>query len=467
MSDTVVHTRLHEFFGGRVFVDEVRQFEDDRGFLAELWRTDDRQTRSNYTDPADQKAELGQKVDMQFENEPQMCYYSHTKPLVMRGPHEHADQTDWFVTLYSKMVYMFVYNNEVEYFVTEPDKVYRLKVEPGVIHSYRNLELERPAMTANFPSSLFMGVGKQDEIDEIRHEDGMDDNRNIYVLGAGGRLGKAMVDKLMRNMGKHEYNVIPVYEKFDDSYHGEKRLKNFFDYVIKTRADSEHGEYDTIINCMAKSNVQSDEDESAFDYVNFKLPSRLTQMCSENKIYFVQFSTDYVYQTGDVSPYTSSKKKYEDWLESFKTSELLLQSNTNEYIKIVRLANLFSQDVDDTHNLLNKIYSNCTSGNTVNVPDSLVVLPTDVALVADYLVREYIFDIEGTKSFLNLSGHPYDLKDIMFGDFEFSESSFDMEIIPTEELPVVNNPVMFLKLNHKFVDCDAAIKEKVASIKNS
>ena len=42
-------------------------------------------------------------------------------------------------------------------------------VPPGVVHAYRNISTEG-GVVHNFPNQLFMGPGKKDPIDEIRHE---------------------------------------------------------------------------------------------------------------------------------------------------------------------------------------------------------------------------------------------------------------------------------------------------------
>ncbi|MCK5077124.1 MAG: dTDP-4-dehydrorhamnose 3,5-epimerase family protein, partial [Calditrichia bacterium] len=57
-----------------VVIKQLKKFEDNRGWLMELFRHD----------------------DMDYREYPVMSYISETKPDVARGPHEHADQTDYF-----------------------------------------------------------------------------------------------------------------------------------------------------------------------------------------------------------------------------------------------------------------------------------------------------------------------------------------------------------------------------------
>ena len=70
-------TRSREFTKGKihdVVVRPLAKFLDERGWLAELFRSDE--------------------LDPQVM--PVMAYLSMTQPGVARGPHEHLDQTDYF-----------------------------------------------------------------------------------------------------------------------------------------------------------------------------------------------------------------------------------------------------------------------------------------------------------------------------------------------------------------------------------
>lgn len=457
--NTVKYTRLYEWFDGRVFIDELKIFQDDRGFLCELWRTDDTQFNSDYS--LGQKEDKKQSLNGSGHNGPEMCYYSHTLPLTMRGPHEHIDQTDWFMTFNSEMVYMFVNEKqETKYFITDPNKIYRIKVEPGVIHSYRNLSFDKIAMTANFPSSLFMGVNKTGEIDEIRHEPKIENNQTVYILGANGRLGKAITNELFNNMGLHSYDVVPVYQKINSV----EDLNNLFRLVV----DQKKNDNDIIINCIAKTNVQDNSD--TFDFSNKTIPVELSKFAIEHGFYILHFSSDYVYQHGDVSPYTKSKKDFEDWLSHAMNNSVqfgCMPERISRFVKVVRLANLFSMEEDDRHNMINKFYDACTSGDPVYIPDGLVVMPTDVQEVAKFLRCNYLFshDIDRTQQFINVSGKNIDIKELLFDHFGFGPE-LDCKQIPIDELTVVNNPHVFLgNKNYVELDCSQSIMDKIRQVK--
>jgi dTDP-4-dehydrorhamnose 3,5-epimerase len=43
-------------------------------------------------------------------------------------------------------------------------------VPPGVVHGYKNIG-DKPGWVFNAPNRLYAGRGKQEPVDEIRHED--------------------------------------------------------------------------------------------------------------------------------------------------------------------------------------------------------------------------------------------------------------------------------------------------------
>jgi dTDP-4-dehydrorhamnose 3,5-epimerase len=51
-------------------------------------------------------------------------------------------------------------------------------IPAGVVHAYRNIG-SVPGMVFNCPNQLYMGEGKREEIDEVRHED---DPQTIYRM---------------------------------------------------------------------------------------------------------------------------------------------------------------------------------------------------------------------------------------------------------------------------------------------
>jgi dTDP-4-dehydrorhamnose 3,5-epimerase len=380
MINTIAHTELHNLWNGKVIVDEIRQFRDDRGFLSELWRVDDNKINSS---------ESSALV-------PQMSYWSVTNSLVLRGPHEHKDQCDWFVSWLNRMVYQ-LYNprtDEMFHFVTDPSKIYRIKVDIGIIHSYRNLEL-RPITTGNFPTALFMGENKKAPIDEIRHEDKIGDDLLTYVvLGAGGRLGKAITEYLYKNMGYHMYHVIPIYEKMNCDADVAKLIAE----LTKTTPLICHPNNIKIINCAGLTNVQkmvtyTDEVE----WCNVRLSRSLATHTKRVGAKLYQISTDYIFRENDSSVYTTSKKKME---EALKDTDA----------KIIRVANLFSLDPHDVHNIISKLKDKVKTGDVLMTDPAQYIFPTEVTALSEKIM-EFIDDDNDIKE-VGFFGDPMTVEEL-------------------------------------------------------
>lgn len=439
MQKTVKYERKCDWWNGKVLIDELKEYSDSRGMVAETFRTDDSD---------------GVKAEM--------CYISETNPFVLRGPHEHHEQTDSFVTWKSRMIYQ-MYNKETgetKYFVTDPTKITRVIVAVGIVHSYRNISLET-VKTLNFPDQLFMGKDKagwkpEEKIDEIRHEESITPSKTIWVLGASGRLGSALVKSLFENMGYHSYHVIPVYNKFENNAKGMTELNFVLGNILKEKTKD-----DIIINTIAKTNVQ--DHSSGFTFSNFLLPKYLTEFAIQHEINLLHFSTDYVYQMGKVSEYTKSKKQWEEWFNNLLLSngfESTIEDVKAERVKVIRLANLFSQNTSDTHNVLNKLCVKFKE-QELEVPESLIIMPTDCDDVAKWISTVYLPNFDEQKQFVNVSGKPYNFKQLF--DISGLKTEFNINIIENPE--TINNPSIFLD-NPSYVqlNCDVAIKRKFDTI---
>ena len=142
-----------------VLVYPLKKFYDERGWLAELFRND----------------------ELSAEFYPVMSYISFTKPGIQRGPHEHVDQADLFcfvgpstfnIKLWDNRPDSPTFNNHISMLVGTDDPK-AVVVPKGVVHGYKNIG-EVDGMVINCPNRLYMGEGKSQPIDEIRHEDDPD-----------------------------------------------------------------------------------------------------------------------------------------------------------------------------------------------------------------------------------------------------------------------------------------------------
>ena len=159
-----------------VLLQSLARAEDSRGWLTELFRAD-----------VLEAAGLA-------EAQPVMGYLSMTKPGVVRGPHEHREQTDIFALAGPSDFEITFWDNRPgsptfgrrETLVLGASRPATLIVPPGVVHAYRNIGKE-DGWVLNFANRLYKGPGRKESVDEIRHED---DLESPYRLEEGKGKGK-------------------------------------------------------------------------------------------------------------------------------------------------------------------------------------------------------------------------------------------------------------------------------------
>jgi len=147
-----------------VVVKPLSRFNDQRGWLTELFRND----------------------DWPEEFQPAMAYISSTIPGVTRGPHEHVDQADLFCFIGPSNFKLRVWDNRndsatfnnVQTMVVGQDNPAVVLIPKGVVHAYQNVG-EVDGIVINCPNRLYRGTGRNEAIDEIRHED---DSRTRFVM---------------------------------------------------------------------------------------------------------------------------------------------------------------------------------------------------------------------------------------------------------------------------------------------
>ena len=142
-----------------VVVYPLRKFVDERGWLCELFRHD----------------------EIAAEFYPVMAYISVTEPNTQRGPHEHFEQADLFCFLGTSNFKLRLWDNRedsptfmnVMTLFVGADNAQAIIIPKGIVHAYKNVGSEK-GVVINCPNRLYMGAGKKEEIDEIRHEDDPD-----------------------------------------------------------------------------------------------------------------------------------------------------------------------------------------------------------------------------------------------------------------------------------------------------
>ena len=136
-----------------VIIKKLNKHEDERGWLAEVYRNDETDYR------------------------PAMGYVSFTKFAVVRGPHEHAGQSDGFVFVGPGNFKLHLWDRRSdsrtngEYLKIEvgEDNPSLIIVPPGVVHGYKCVS-DQGGYSINLPDKLYRGEGKRGEVDEIRWE---------------------------------------------------------------------------------------------------------------------------------------------------------------------------------------------------------------------------------------------------------------------------------------------------------
>lgn len=136
-----------------VIIKKLKKNEDARGWLVEIYRNDE------------------------IKYFPAMGYISVTKPGVVRGPHEHKKQSDFFVFagpgkfriyLWDNRSGSATYREKLEIEGGEDNQIAVL-VPPGVVHAYKCIS-DADAWCINLPDKPYAGVDKKEEVDEIRWE---------------------------------------------------------------------------------------------------------------------------------------------------------------------------------------------------------------------------------------------------------------------------------------------------------
>jgi len=139
-----------------VIVRGLARYHDPRGWLAEIYRSDET------------------SGDLQ----PAMAYVSATHPGLARGPHEHRFQTDLFCFLGPSPMKVWMWDNRGssrtfgrrQVIDAGESEAVLVVIPPGVVHAYRNVG-EGDSYVVNLPNGLYRGAGRNGPIDEIRHED--------------------------------------------------------------------------------------------------------------------------------------------------------------------------------------------------------------------------------------------------------------------------------------------------------
>jgi dTDP-4-dehydrorhamnose reductase len=132
----------------------------------------------------------------------------------------------------------------------------------------------------------------------------------IVILGAGGRLGAALVREF-----RPKYDVVGF-------NHGQLDLSNLEDLRWKVGATT----FDVLINAAAFTNVDACETERDRAFlINAEAPGILAEICNEKDAKLIHFSTDYVFDGEKREPYTEEDQA--DPISAYGESKLAGEKN--------------------------------------------------------------------------------------------------------------------------------------------
>ncbi|MCX6764078.1 MAG: WxcM-like domain-containing protein [Candidatus Moranbacteria bacterium] len=130
-----------------VIIKKINKNSDARGWLGEIFRSDE------------------------MEYNPTMGYVSVTRPGIVRGPHEHKEQVDFFAFIGPGDFELHLWDKKGEHLKIEVGEKNptAVLVPPGVVHGYKCIS-KTAGWVINLPNKLYKGKDKKEEIDEIRWE---------------------------------------------------------------------------------------------------------------------------------------------------------------------------------------------------------------------------------------------------------------------------------------------------------
>lgn len=217
------------------------------------------------------------------------------------------------------------------------------------------------------------------------------------IIGSNGRLGRSLC------------KVDPDSICFNERLEEENDCLEFIESLE---------EPSTIWCCIGITNVQGKRQEKEWRIYNGWVPIWLSKYAEEYGHTFIHFSTDYVFQKPSrfnfqLSPYTISKKYMEDMFRDGKGHSK--HKNTT----VLRVANLFSSDEKDTHNMVQKFKRKIQNGEKIVVDPRIKVYPTHVNVLANWLMENRDSLVKEGLEFKNLGPKPLYLTEFLQEVFSY------------------------------------------------
>jgi len=202
--------------------------------------------------------------------------------------------------------------------------------------------------------------------------------RRIIVIGANGRLGAALARAYVR-----DFEVTG----FDRNQLDLRKLDQIGSILSNT-------EFDLLLNCAALTNVDYCESnrEDAF-LINAETPRLIAEICAEKSARLIHFSTDYVFDGKQNTPYTEKDTPVP--LSVYGESKLagerrVLQVSSNNLV--VRLSWVFGPDKPS---FIDQIIQRARENETVTAVADKFSSPSYTIDVANWLRLAWENDAQG------------------------------------------------------------------------
>lgn len=197
----------------------------------------------------------------------------------------------------------------------------------------------------------------------------------IVILGAGGRLGAALVREYQKKFDVRAFNR----EQVDLS-----RAEEIRDTVSPL-------EFDLLINCAAFTNVdlcESKQEEALA--INAEAPKLLAEICREKSAKLIHFSTDYVFDGQKREPYTEddAAEPISFYGKSKRAGEKFVLETSDRHI-VVRLSWVFGPD---RPSFIDAMIKRAQEEETIEAVADKWSTPSYTLDIAETLPR--IFDVE-------------------------------------------------------------------------
>jgi dTDP-4-dehydrorhamnose reductase len=213
----------------------------------------------------------------------------------------------------------------------------------------------------------------------------MSQPKKVLITGASGLLGQAVSEKFLGH-----YEIIAVVNRTGLNIKSDSLIQHKADLTDKsqTRQLIEKYSPDVVINSAAWVDVDGCEnDRDRALSTNYTIVENLAESCMKQDTYFVQISTDYIFDGVD---HPAKPDDTPSPLNYYGQTKLLAESYIKENhsnFLIARTCALIGSPNQGQTNLLNYFYDGLNSGKTIAAPNNLFSNPIWVDHLADLILE--------------------------------------------------------------------------------